>query len=63
MTYPAVISVITFVAFFLMTTIVPKIGDIITSLGGADAKLPVYTIALLAISKVLNNLKFIVSFL
>ena len=32
MTYPAVISVITFVAFFfLMTTIVPKIGDIITS--------------------------------
>ncbi len=63
MTYPAVISVITFVAFFfLMTTIVPKIGDIITSLGGADAKLPVYTIALLAISKVLKNPKFIVSF-
>lgn len=61
MAYPTVISVITFVAFFfLMTTIVPKIGDIILSLGGPDAKLPVYTVALLKLSDVMKSPPFLV---
>lgn len=51
LTYPSVIGGITGIAFvFLMTTIVPKIGEIIKSLGGADAQLPVYTRVLLSIS-------------
>jgi type IV pilus assembly protein PilC len=51
MTYPTVILTITVLAFFgIMTVIVPKIGKILTDLGGPDAKLPVYTRALLGIS-------------
>lgn len=51
LTYPAVIGGITAIAFvFLMTTIVPKIGEIIKSLGGSDAQLPIYTRILLGIS-------------
>lgn len=62
MTYPAVISFITFVAFFfLMTTIVPKIGDIIISLGGTKDSLPIYTKALLSISAVLKSPSFLVA--
>ena len=61
MAYPTVISVITFVAFFfLMTTIVPKIGDIILSLGGEDASLPIYTQILLKISNVMKSPAFLV---
>jgi len=61
MTYPAVISTITFVAFFfLMTTIVPKIGDIIVSLGGTKDSLPVYTKVLLSISNIMKQPSFIV---
>ncbi len=61
MTYPAVISFITFVAFFfLMTTIVPKIGDIIVSLGGTKDSLPIYTKALLSISSILKSPLFLV---
>jgi type IV pilus assembly protein PilC len=49
MTYPTIILVITFVAFyFLMTNIVPKITGILESLGSAE--LPVYTKAMIAIS-------------
>ena len=60
MTYPAVISFITFVAFFfLMTTIVPKIGDIIVSLGGTKDSLPIYTKALLSISVILKSPVFL----
>lgn len=56
MTYPAVISFITFVAFFfLMTTIVPKIGEIIVSLGGTKDSLPIYTKVLLGISSILKS--------
>ena len=48
MTYPIVLMSITVVAFFgLMTFVIPKIGKILTDLGGPDAKLPVYTQALL----------------
>ena len=61
MTYPGVISIITFVAFFfLMTTIVPKIGDIIISLGGTSASLPIYTRVLLKISAVMKTPGFLV---
>jgi type IV pilus assembly protein PilC len=51
MTYPTVILVITVLAFFgIMLFVVPKIGKILTDLGGPDAKLPVYTRVLLSIS-------------
>jgi type IV pilus assembly protein PilC len=48
MTYPIVIMSVTVIAFFGITMFVlPKIGKIITDLGGPNAKLPVYTKALL----------------
>lgn len=51
MTYPTVILTITILAFFgIMTFVVPKIGKILTDLGGPDAKLPIYTRVLLGIS-------------
>jgi type IV pilus assembly protein PilC len=51
MAYPTVILSITVVAFFgIMIVIIPKIGKILTDLGGPNAKLPVYTRALLSIS-------------
>lgn len=51
MTYPTVILTITVVAFFgIMIFVIPKIGKILTDLGGPNAKLPVYTRALLDIS-------------
>jgi type IV pilus assembly protein PilC len=51
MMYPMVILSITVVAFFgVMLFIVPKLGGILTSLGGPNAKLPIYTIVLLNIS-------------
>jgi len=56
LTYPMVILSITFVAFiFLMTSVVPKIGDIVTDLGGEDYNPPLYTDILLGISKILVN--------
>lgn len=62
MTYPGVISVITFFAFFfLMTTIVPKIGAIIVSLGGSESSLPIYTRVLLKISAVMKTPSFIIA--
>lgn len=51
MTYPIVILTITVVAFFgIMIFIIPKIGKILTDLGGEDAQLPIYTKAMLTIS-------------
>lgn len=51
MTYPIVILVITVIAFFgIMFVLMPKISKILTELGGPDAKLPVYTQALLNLS-------------
>jgi len=51
MMYPTVILSVTVIAFFgIMLFIVPKIGGILTSLGGPNAKLPVYTQVLLNIS-------------
>jgi len=51
MTYPVVILSVTVIAFFgIMLVIVPKLGGILTSLGGPDAKLPIYTQLLLNFS-------------
>jgi len=54
MAYPIVILTITIIAFFgIMLFILPKIGKIFTDLGGPNAKLPVYTRALLGVSNFL----------
>lgn len=51
MTYPTVILSITILAFFGLTIfVIPKIGKILTDLGGPDAQLPIYTQALLGFS-------------
>ncbi len=52
MMYPIVILSVTIIAFFgIMMFVVPKLAAILTSLGGPDAKLPVYTQVLLNTSK------------
>ena len=51
MMYPTVILTVTIIAFFgIMLFIVPKLGKILTTLGGPNAKLPFYTQALLSVS-------------
>jgi type IV pilus assembly protein PilC len=51
MMYPMVIGGVTVIAFFgIMLFIVPKLGGILTSLGGPNAKLPIYTQLLLDFS-------------
>jgi type IV pilus assembly protein PilC len=56
MTYPVVILTITIVAFFgIMVFIIPKINKILLDLGGPDAKLPIYTRVLLAISNFMQH--------
>lgn len=51
MMYPIVISGITVLAFFgIMIFVIPKIAEILTDLGGPDAKLPIYTEVLIQIS-------------
>jgi type IV pilus assembly protein PilC len=51
MMYPLVILTVTVIAFFgIMLFIVPKLGGILTSLGGPHAKLPIYTQVLLNFS-------------
>jgi type IV pilus assembly protein PilC len=51
MMYPIVILTITIIAFFgIMLFIVPGLGKILVSLGGPNAKLPIYTRILLSIS-------------
>lgn len=48
MMYPIVILSVTVIAFFgIMLLIVPKLAKILVSLGGPDAKLPIYTQVLL----------------
>src|SRR5512146_1154963 len=56
MMYPMVILSITVVAFFgIMLFIVPKLGGILTSLGGPHAQLPIYTRVLLQLSNFLAH--------
>lgn len=61
MTYPMVLIVITIGAFFgLMLFVIPRIGAILLDLGGADAKLPAVTLAMLAISSFITSFWYIV---
>lgn len=61
MTYPMVLVVITVLAFFgLMLFVIPQIGKILTDLGGPDAKLPLITQIMLAISAFMIKFWFIV---
>lgn len=61
MAYPTVLLVITVIAFFgLMLFIIPKIGDIVTGLGGPDAKLPTITLVMLGISHFIVSYWFII---
>jgi type IV pilus assembly protein PilC len=62
MAYPVVILTVTVIAFFgIMIFILPKIGKIITDLGGADAKLPVYSRVMLGTSAFMQkNFLFII---
>ena len=54
MMYPIVILTVTVIAFFgIMLFIMPKIGKILTDLGGPNAKLPIYTQVLLNFSHIL----------
>lgn len=49
--YPMVIGIITILAFFgIMMFVMPRLGKIITDLGGEDAKLPIYSQIMLDIS-------------
>ena len=51
MMYPIVILTVTIIGFFgIMIFIIPKINNILLSLGGPNAKLPIYTRILVAIS-------------
>lgn len=51
MTYPVVIGGITVIAFFvIMIFVMPKLGETLKSLGGENAKLPVYSQIMLDIS-------------
>lgn len=61
MTYPSVLVFITVVAFFgLMIFVIPKIGGILTSLAGDNAKLPGLTLAMLGISHFLTSYWYII---
>src|ERR1039458_3928592 len=60
MAYPVVILTITVIAFFgIMLFIVPKLGTILVSLGGPNAKLPVYTRVLLSFSNFCTRPSFL----
>jgi type IV pilus assembly protein PilC len=51
MMYPTVILAVTVIAFFaMMLLVIPKLGAILLSLGGPNAKLPIYTELLLKFS-------------
>lgn len=61
MMYPTVIMCVTIIAFFgLMIFIVPKIGGILTNLGGPGAKLPSITLAMLGISHIITGFWYII---
>lgn len=60
MTYPMVLIVITVIAFFgLMLFVIPQIGNILTSLGGPDAELPLITQMMLGLSSFMINFWYI----
>ncbi len=56
MAYPVVILSVTVIGFFgIMIFIIPKLGKIIKDIGGENAKLPVYTEAMLSLSNFMQN--------
>lgn len=56
MMYPTVIFGITIIAFFgIMMLVIPKLGKIISDLGGPEAELPVYTQAMLSASQFMQS--------
>lgn len=56
MTYPIILLTITTLVFIgLMVVVMPKLGKIITDLGGPDAKLPPLTTGMLAISHFMTS--------
>lgn len=56
MMYPMVLMGVTVISFFgIMLGVLPKIGKILTDMGGPDAKLPVYTQFLLDASKFMTS--------
>lgn len=60
-TYPLVLLVITIFAFFVLTIfVVPKIGAMVSNLGGPNAKLPAQTVAMMAISGFIRHQWYIV---
>jgi len=61
MSYPIVLMSITVLAFFgLMIFIIPEIGKVLTDLGGADAKLPGLTLAMLGLSKFIISYWYVI---
>jgi type IV pilus assembly protein PilC len=61
MSYPMVLIGIVIIAFFgLMLFVIPKIGGILTDLGGPDAKLPAITQFMLGLSHVLTTFWWII---
>lgn len=61
MTYPMVLVIITVGAFFgLMIFVIPQIGKIVTDLGGPDAKMPMLTQAMLAISGFMTSYWYLI---
>ena len=61
MAYPMVLLFITAGAFFgLMLFVVPQIGKILTDLGGADAKLPAITEAMLSVSSFMTSYWYVI---
>ena len=60
MTYPMVLIGITILAFFgLMLFVIPQIGNMLTELGGPDAKLPMITQIMLTISGFMTSFWYI----
>lgn len=61
MAYPAVLVVITVLAFFgLMLFVIPQIGKVLLDLGGPDAELPGITLMMLGISDAFTNYWYII---
>ncbi len=61
MTYPAVLVVITVIAFFgLMFFVIPQIGNILEDLGGPDTQLPGITLVMLGISNFITTFWYLV---
>lgn len=61
MTYPAILLIITILAFFgLMLFVIPQIGKILTDLGGPDVELPILTQIMLGLSSFMINYWYVV---